>query len=108
MRSSNDQPTSNALATLSSAPEYFTAVGRTVERVAESTDRSELVQLLQEAALRLGADKAYFASFVREDTTLESYRFLLACDPLWGLEYEQTSSHAHDPWLAYARLASRG
>ena len=59
--------------------------------------------LLGDAARLLGADAAAFASFMRDDETYESYRFILACDPAWCLEYENGACYMHDPWLEYAR-----
>src|SRR5262249_46288906 len=41
-------------------------------------------------------------SFIRDDPSHESYRFLLACDPMWCFEYERRAWYANDPWLNYA------
>jgi DNA-binding CsgD family transcriptional regulator len=50
----------------------------------------------------MGADCAAFGSFIRDDPSHESYRFLLACDPVWCLEYMQRAWYSDDPWLNYA------
>lgn len=50
----------------------------------------------------MGCDVAAFVSFVRDDGSHESFRFLLACDPTWCHEYEQRGWYANDPWLDYA------
>ena len=51
----------------------------------------------------MGADAAAFVSFVRDDDAHDTFRFLLACDPVWCAEYERRAWYALDPWLAYAR-----
>jgi DNA-binding CsgD family transcriptional regulator len=82
-------------------------------RVAAATNSDEVTALLGEAATVLGADVAAFASFMRDDEHHGSYRFILACDAMWCLEYEAGACYMQDPWLDYARhhseptLASR-
>jgi Autoinducer binding domain/Sigma-70, region 4 len=103
-----DKPCSTAavdppsLADLASRPDYFTRVSEIVRRVPGATDAAEALALLRDAAERLGADCAAFGSFVRDDPSHESYRFLLACDPVWCLEYGRRAWYADDPWLRYA------
>lgn len=57
---------------------------------------------LEEALHLMDADSAVFVSFVREATTRSAFRWLLACDPLWALEYSTQGWHEHDPWLRHA------
>jgi DNA-binding CsgD family transcriptional regulator len=73
------------------------------ERVTQASDSSEVTALLAEAACLAGADVAAFASFMQDDEFYESYRVILACDPLWCLAYENDACYMHDPWLTYAR-----
>jgi DNA-binding CsgD family transcriptional regulator len=77
-------------------------VSEITQRVPQAADEAEALELLKEAACRMGADSAAFGSFVRDDPSHESYRFLLACDPVWCLEYSRRVWYAHDPWLNYA------
>jgi DNA-binding CsgD family transcriptional regulator len=70
--------------------------------VASAADEAEALSLLHEATERMGADAGAFVSFIRDDLSHESYRFLLACDPRWCQEYERTAWYASDPWLTYA------
>jgi hypothetical protein len=51
---------------------------------------------------QIGADVGFFLSFL-SDGDCESFRFLLACDPRWCVDYEQQAWYANDPWLAYAK-----
>jgi len=60
------------------------------------------VSRFREAYLLLGADAGVFLSFVRDGATRTSYRSLLACDPLWAVEYARRGWYDHDPWLRYA------
>lgn len=92
---------------LTSDPAYAVRVSEVVQKIPSAVDEIEAVGLLAEASQRLGADVAAFGSFVRDDGSHESYRFLLACDAIWCHEYEQRASYAQDPWLAYATHNSR-
>lgn len=88
-------------------PGYTTGVSEVVQRIPSAIDEIEAVGLLAEASRKLGADVAAFGSFVRDDGSHESYRFLLACDAIWCHEYEKRAAYAQDPWLAYAAHNSR-
>jgi DNA-binding CsgD family transcriptional regulator len=90
------------LQAISGAPDYFSRVSDVIGRIGDGVDETEFVFLLREATARIGASASYFLSFVREDETFASYRFLLACDPLWGLEYDNAGCHSSDPWLRHA------
>lgn len=95
-----------SLADLTSRSDYFGRVGEIVQRLPEAADEAEALALLKAAADCIGADSAAFGSFIRDDPSHESYRFLLACDPVWCLEYGRRAWYAHDPWLNYALLHS--
>ena len=90
------------LLALTSKADYASRVSEIVHRVSGASDEAEAVELLAEAATRLGADLAVFASFARDDGSHEAFRFLLACDPVWCHEYERVAWYANDPWLLYA------
>jgi DNA-binding CsgD family transcriptional regulator len=89
------------LQAISGAPDYLPRMSEVIARLSEG-DETEFVGLLREATARLGAGASYFMSFVREDETFASYRILLACDPVWGLEYDHAGCHSSDPWLHHA------
>jgi DNA-binding CsgD family transcriptional regulator len=91
-----------SLAELSSRPDYFRRVSEIVQRLPAAADESDALALLKHATEFIGADCAAFGSFIRDDPSHESYRFLLACDPVWCLEYARRAWYAHDPWLNYA------
>lgn len=50
----------------------------------------------------IGADAGVFLSAIRDDAARTSYRSLLACDPVWAIEYARLGWHEHDPWLRHA------
>ncbi len=83
--------------------EFFAALAELAMRVARAGDSAEVTALVGDAASVIGADAAAFASFIRDDETYESYRFILACDARWCLEYESGACYMHDPWIEYAR-----
>lgn len=90
------------LGTLSAGPGYAAGVLAVMAQIGDAADTGTTVRLLKDAASRMGADGAMFTSFVRDDATLASYRFLLACDPVWGLQYAKNNWCLDDPWLRYA------
>jgi hypothetical protein len=81
-------------------------VGDVVREMQSALDQAQAVELLHGAALRMGAERAIFASFIRDDESCRSYRLLLACDPTWLTEYERQGRYDDDPWLAYAQQFS--
>jgi len=87
---------------LTAQPDYAARVSEIVQKVASAADAAEALALLKQAAQLMGADSAAFGSFIRDDPSHESYRFLLACDPVWCLEYGRRAWFADDPWLIYA------
>jgi DNA-binding CsgD family transcriptional regulator len=91
------------LADLVAAASYASRVVAVTSSVASAADEAAAVAALDDAASTLGADAAAFVSFVRDDDAHDSFRFLLACDPVWCAEYERRAWYAMDPWLAYAR-----
>ena len=85
-----------------SRPDYWSRVAEVTQRVGTAADEIEALDLLAEAVTRIGVQSAAFASFVRDDGSHETYRFLLACDAAWCQEYERHAWYANDPWLGYA------
>lgn len=100
---SRTMSSAQTLCEVTARPDYAGRVSEIVQRVATATDAAEALVLLKEATRRMGADVAAFGSFIRDDPSHESYRFLVACDPVWCLEYERRAWYADDPWLNYAR-----
>ena len=87
--------------------DYCSRVFDIVEQIESAADIAVAVQLLKLATAALGADAAMFTSYVRDDVTLASYRYLLACDTIWGQQYAQNGWCLDDPWLRYALYNSQ-
>ena len=95
-----------SLLALTSQPDYDMRVAQIVRQIPAAADSLAALALLEEATHRLGAEVSAFVSFVRDDQSREMFRFLLACDAAWCIEYEQQAWYAHDPWLSYAKSNS--
>ena len=85
------------------APSCLARVGNLAIQIERARDSAAVVELLEEACRCLGIDAAMFVSFMQDDATSSSFRYLLACDPCWCVEYEANAWYADDPWLGYAR-----
>lgn len=85
---------------------FFGAVAALSVRLSDDMEVAEVCSLLAEASRTFGADAAAFATFVRDDEAFDSYRAVLACDPIWCLEYETRAGYMDDPWLEHARHSS--
>lgn len=92
----------SSLQDLVTAVDYDARVNDVAERIAQTTQQAAVLALLRDGAHALGAERAVFVSFVRDDADLSACRFLLACDPAWCQRYIEAGHMAHDPWLAYA------
>jgi len=103
VNSYSDYRAPRSLREVCDSPEHFSGIVSLVEQLAAQSSAPELVSTLRDATRRLGADASYFASFVREDKDFDSFRLLVACDPVWSLQYEGKDCFAADPWLRYAR-----
>lgn len=91
-----------SLAALMRAPDYAARVLEILPAVGDAPTADIAVELFREVLVLLGADAGVFMSYLRDDSTRASYRSLLACDPLWALEYAKRNWHDNDPWLRYA------
>lgn len=82
--------------------DYAAKVCAAVARIGAAPDASAVLGAMKCAVNCLGADGGVFTSFVRDDATSLSYRSLLACDSLWGVEYARNGRFLDDAWLHYA------
>lgn len=85
---------------------YGQKVSDLIASIAEQSDEGQVLLILGEAVRAMGGESAVFCSFVREDESTESYRFLVACDPVWCSVYQLQNWFAHDPALVYAASRS--
>lgn len=85
------------------SPDYAFRVAEVVQRFGAAPTPQEAIDLFREVVRRLGAEAGVFASFIRDDESQESYRILVACDPLLCEAYLEQGWYADDPWLHYAQ-----
>jgi DNA-binding CsgD family transcriptional regulator len=83
-------------------PGYADRVSSAAERIATAPDPATAQRLLIEGIAVLGAQNAFFASFVRDSKDVGACRFMLACEPDGCRPNLDADSLWHDPWLAYA------
>lgn len=92
-----------ALSELTGRPDYLPRAHEVIAKIPAAADAAAVVALLAEATQRIGGDVAAWCGFIQEDDVRAAFRFFLACDPRWCIEYEQQGWYVDDPWLAYAR-----
>jgi DNA-binding CsgD family transcriptional regulator len=88
------------------SPAFFADVNGVAHKISGAANEAETIELLREGLATIGAGAGVFASFIDDDYSHESYRFLIACDPVWCLTYRRRSWFANDPALLYAGSAS--
>lgn len=96
----------SGLGELTRSPGYCSRVFEIVERIGPAETVDEVIALLQAAAQTMGADGAFFVSFIRDDATRASYRTLFACDPVWTALYAGENWFTDDLWLSHAMHAT--
>lgn len=88
------------------SPDFAEKALRLIQRIPSAADDGEMLELLRLAKHALGADVAVFVSFIRDDDSRESFRFIVAADPRWCLVYQSRGWFANDAWLLYAATHS--
>ena len=91
-----------SLRSLVVAAGYAECVTAAIERLAASPDPANAQLRLIECTGVLGAEQAFFASFVRDSLERSTCHFMLACDPGWFRSQVDLEAIARDPWLSYA------
>lgn len=81
---------------------YGPEVNELIASIAAQSDAGNVLHILNQAVTAMGGEAGVFCSFVRDDDSTESYRFLVACDPVWCSEYQLHSWFQNDPALIYA------
>jgi DNA-binding CsgD family transcriptional regulator len=89
-----------------SEPDHIVQVLEMLPRLGDAQDAGAAVDLFQQILILLGVGAGVFLSFIRDDSTRSSYRSLLACDPLWAVEYAKGGWYDRDPWLRHALNAT--
>lgn len=101
-----DHPPTKSLQATVTEDGYSARVIDVIQRIAGAERQPDVLELLHEAKRAMGVQHALFVSFIRDDDSHESFRFLLACDWRWCREYQERCWYATDPWLLYASTHS--
>jgi DNA-binding CsgD family transcriptional regulator len=75
---------------------------RLLPQIAEAASTGEVIALLHDLVIALGAESGVFLSCQRDDATRSSLRSLWACDPAWAADYASHRWFEKDPWLRQA------
>lgn len=84
------------------SPGYADRVSAAAERIASALDPAAAQRLLIDGIAVLGAQNAFFASFVRDGADIAACRFMLACEPDGVRPSLEGRALLQDPWLTYA------
>ena len=101
MPSSPPSPRHRRLRDRIASPDYFARVSEATLKLETAADVGNVIDRLKETVEEIGADVAVFLSYFG-GRAATSFRFFLACDPRWYVDYEQCAWYADDPWLQYA------
>lgn len=71
-------------------------------RISKCQSTSELIVLMHELNGLLGLSGSIYTSFVRDDSSWESYRFINTCPAIWCQQYSANAWYMIDPCLLYA------
>src|SRR5262245_20842083 len=87
-------------------PTYAGRVLNAIAQLASATTPPQALETLHAAKAEMEIEQAVFVSFLRDEDSHESYRFMLAADPRWCFEYQARAWYGSDPWLLYASMNS--
>ncbi len=73
-----------------------------IQNISKLSNKQQLLETLHQIKRSWCIEQAVFASYIREDLSMESFRFLAACNEAWCFEYQKLCSYSKDPWLIYA------
>ena len=95
-------PTADALRERLRQTEYAARVASIAARLTDTPDQPTAHSLFRAGVSALGAERAAFISFVRDDASTSACHCMLHGDPGWGRRYMDEGHYTRDPWLAYA------
>lgn len=81
-----------------------TDVLQAIQAIEGASTYADVLKSVEDARDAVGADQAAFVSFIRNDISRASFRFLAACNPAWCVDYQVTLNawFSSDAWLIYA------
>lgn len=102
MKHSVNQDDLFSLAAFTSAADYAERTLAALNSIEDSDNAAVAVVRFRSAFRLMGADAGVFLSVVRDGPGRTTFRSLLACDPLWAIEYTKGDWEERDPWLRHA------
>lgn len=78
-------------------------VHRMCQTVRDCRDEAAIAAVIGDLLNVLGGDHWVYVTFMRDDESSESYRFLFGCPPAWCQEYASQRWFVNDPLLLYAQ-----
>lgn len=102
MKHSAKQDDLFSLAAFTSATDYADRTLAVLSSIGDADNAATAVIRFRSAFRLMGADAGVFLSVVRDGPARPTYRSLLACDPLWAVEYTKSNWDERDPWLRHA------
>lgn len=74
-----------------------------MEGLSKAPGRARLNAHLHDIVELMGFDGGAFLTFIREDESRESFKFTVACSPVWCQTYAANGWYSLDPGLIYAQ-----
>lgn len=88
------------------ATDLFNRINQISDSIIGARDSGDLNAALRQLNDVLGCSGSVFMSLARDDESLESYRYVVACPPAWCNEYNKNAWFTIDPCLLYAMTNS--
>lgn len=95
-----------SLESLSADPGYASSVLAALPGIGDADSPVTAISGFRQALRLIGVDAGVFQSVIRDEIGRASHRAILACDPLWAIEYTRRNWHDRDPWIRHAQRSS--
>lgn len=89
-----------------SQPDFTERFNSILSKINGAAGQSRVTSALHEAVDLMGFDGGAFLSFIRSDESRESFKFTVACSPVWCQKYSENAWYQIDPGLMYAQMNS--
>jgi DNA-binding CsgD family transcriptional regulator len=103
MMSTNNPAPTMPLLELIQAPEYALRVMTLIDAIHRAHDVPDLLELVQACTNAMGATASVFLVAIPEAEERLTLQVLLACDPDFIYQHEQTCTLLEHPWFNYGR-----
>ena len=88
-----------------SLPSTMSGVADVIDQIKRASNAGQLQAIMHDLNAMFNIDGSVFASFAREDDSSdESYKYIVACDQSWCDLYNRNRWYRSDPCLTYAQI----